>query len=277
MDGDVLREDQYAQNGIHKINELSRPTFILHCSVTGMELRFNGRTVVFAITDEYINRQCGVCGHSTLDSEDTLRKDAPTLASSMKEFHASYLYRGEECTTKAQEDFDQMKEEAYHKRDSTSYESDEDRVDNMEKKREGSDEKKKSNKGKKHRKGNQQSNEYSSEFDSQYKTTEAIPMTKVIEEQDMICFSLQPQKGCPQGSYPIVENAWSRNSDESEDPEVEFICKSRRDSQARKLLKQLRRDKKVIEDLKTMQSNRKMPVKQVKRCSRQQQMMPAEY
>lgn len=34
-DGVEIHEDEYAENGIHEIRETRRPTFVLHCSVTG--------------------------------------------------------------------------------------------------------------------------------------------------------------------------------------------------------------------------------------------------
>lgn len=52
-----------------------------------MELRFNGRNVMVFITSDYLNKQCGVCGHYNMDSEDTLRKEDNTLASSLKGNH----------------------------------------------------------------------------------------------------------------------------------------------------------------------------------------------
>jgi hypothetical protein len=84
MNGVDLHEEEYEQNGIHKISETRRPTFVFHCSVTGIELRFDGRTFMLSINDEYINRQCGVCGHYNLDHEDTFRKQDNKLASNMK-------------------------------------------------------------------------------------------------------------------------------------------------------------------------------------------------
>lgn len=305
MNGVRLREDEYEQNGIHKITETRRPTFVLHCSVTGMELRFDGRTTMLSISNEYVNKQCGVCGHYNLDSEDTLRKEDNTLASSLKEFHSSYLYRGEdntqECTPEARKQFDDMKEEAYHKQssseDSSSSSDSEDLVENMEKKnkdmhkhvenvqsQEG--DKKKSNKGKKHRKNGHKKeekttyelesnqDEESKEFNREYKKIDPVLMTKVIEEQDIICFSKRPQMSCPKGSYPIIQDAWSQgrssnenSSKQQEGTEVDFICKSRQSSEAQRMVRQLRKQH-VVDELKDMASNKKMPVPQIKRCSK---------
>lgn len=102
-------------------------------------------------------------------------------------------------------------------------------------------------------------------------------MTRYVEEGDMICLTIQPQMGCPKGTNAIVEDAWSRDSFDSNTPEVEFVCMDRFNSETRKLMKQARKGK-VVEGLETMRSNtRLMPIKQAKRCSRQRQTMPAEY
>jgi len=58
-----------------------------------------------------------------LDSEDTLRKEDNTLASSLKEFHASYLNRegdDSECSKEASQKFESMKEDEYQRRDKFS-------------------------------------------------------------------------------------------------------------------------------------------------------------
>jgi len=304
MNGVQLREEEYEENGIHKITETKRPTYVLHCSVTGMELRFDGRTVALSISNDYINRQCGVCGHYNLDSEDTLRKEDNTLASSMKEFHSSYLYRGEEqdseCTQSAQQKFNELKEEEYHKRSKfSSSNSDENGSDelvaDMEKKsqrmqsqpEESHEQQKKGKKQRKQKKDEDnvslKSNEdtsISSEFERQYKKIKPIRKTVVVEEQDMICFSIQPQKACPRGSTPILEDAWAQNENSAEQgkgPEVEFYCQPRSSSKARELVRELR-SKDIASDLQTMQSNKRMPVPQAKQCAQQNaNRMPAEY
>lgn len=102
-----------------------------------------------------------------------------------------------------------------------------------------------------------------------------VPMTKVIEEQDVVCFSLQPQMSCPRGTYPINDD-WRKASDEDSTPEIEFKCMSRNKKEARKMVKQLRNGSNVIEELSTMRSDRRFPVKQAKSCSHQQ-MMPVDY
>jgi len=286
MNGVPLREEEYEQNGIHKISETRRPTYVLHCSHTNMELRFDGRSVMLSISHDYINRQCGVCGHYNLDSEDTLRMEDNTLASSLKEFHASYLYKDPECSEEAQRKFNDMKEDEYHKRTkfsgSHSEESSDELVNNMEKKNKKmqqapveSGEEKKQRKSE-YALGSTEDDDISSEFNRLYKKIDPIRKTQVVEEQDVICFSLKPQKSCPEGSYPLVEDAWADKSGESrQGPEVEFICMSHSSERARKILRQLRTEN-VISDLETMQSNKRMPVRQAKRCS-QRKGMPAEY
>jgi len=287
MNGVKLREDEFQENGIHKITETRRPTYILHCSVTGMELRFDGRTIMVSISSDYINKQCGVCGHYNLDSEDTLRKEDNTLASSLKEFHASYLYRGddEECSPKAQKEFDEMKEEEYHRRSKFSSSSSmssesssevgrkssnqrmqQDKVNSM-----GNREEENKFEGKKHRKGGKKegrSNDYQNdetESERDYQKIEPILKTMVVEEMDILCFSIEPVKGCPKGTSAIVENWFEDDQDPQMDKQ--FVCKPRNSETARKLKKQLRKTP-VLDEVKTMSSNKVMPVREVKSCAR---------
>jgi len=302
LNGEALSENKWEENGIHKITETRRPTFVLHCPTTGMELRFDGRTTMIAITDNYINRQCGVCGHYNLDGEDTLRKEDNTLTSSLKEFHASYLYRDAqdaECSKKAQEKFDSMKEEEYHRRSkftaSNSASNDEDDenssdelMNEMEKKNkdmhthahqasntndedESNKENKPKHRGGTHQKGGKRQNKASDsdEYSSEFEKIEPKLMTKYVEEEDIVCFSIQPQMSCPPGTTPIVED-WYAANDEStneEGPEKEFKCMSRHQPEARRMLKQARKGR-VIEALKTMSGNKNLPVAVAKTCAR---------
>lgn len=270
-----------------------------------MELRFDGRRVLISIGHDYINRQCGVCGHYNLDSEDVLRMEDNTLASSLKDFHSSYLYREDgdpECTAEAKKKFEDVKEEEYHKKSkfsgSESEESSDELINDMEKKNHRMKQVPVESKEKEERKKKKQKKTESSwdsnEFDREFKKIgrlfilkiqtnsprlDPIPMTKISEEHDMVCFSLKPQMECPPGSYALVEDAWTQRSSSSEDshtdPEVEFVCMSRNQSKARKILKQLRRGEHVISDLETMQPNKRIPVKQAKRCSKSKR-MPAD-
>lgn len=93
----------------------------------------------------------------------------------------------------------------------------------------------------------------SSEFERQYRKIgewiffesvltiwilDPVLKTVVIEEQDskfselidsfkhsflVICFSLKPQKGCPRGTTPILEDAWNRNDNSREQGEVSIL------------------------------------------------------
>ncbi|KAI6194866.1 Vit-6 [Aphelenchoides besseyi] len=279
-DGTKLREDELEQYSIYKITETGRPIYVLHCQYTGMEVRFDGRQVLIKITDAYLNKQCGVCGHYNNDRQDTLRKNDNKIAGSLKEFHESYLYRGEEgsneCTTEALDKFREMKSEEYQQRSKFSrnggglIESDE-LVDEMERKNKkmiGSEEVKKGNK--KQSGNSQESNEnFGHDF------VEPIPMTKVHEETHEICFSIQPVRLCPRGTQAIVEDIWTQrgNTEEEErdrlDQGKEFVCMER-GARARSLMHQTQQQN-VVGELRSMKSNKLIPVREAKKCARFQQ------
>ncbi|KAI6232912.1 hypothetical protein M3Y99_00978200 [Aphelenchoides fujianensis] len=283
-DGTKLREDELEQYSIYKISETGRPMYILHCKFTGMEVRFDGRQVLVKITDAYLNKQCGVCGHYNMNAEDTLRKGDNTIAGSLKEFHESYLYRGgdeerAECTPEALDKFREMKSEEYQQRSkfsrqsarSNGHSSSDELFDEMERKnkkmlesQEADEEQHSKKNGKKqrmHDSSEQKSNEkFGKNFVGERKST-------------LICFSIDPVRSCPPGTQPIVEDVWTeRQAGEGElnaQPNGKpFVCMER-GSRARSLMRRAQEDF-VVEELKSMHSNKLIPVREAKKCERQQ-------
>jgi len=67
--------------------------------------------------------------------------------------------------------------------------------------------------------------------------TEPIERTEVIEHSHKVCFSLKPVKTCPQSSYPK----------ETKEQKVSFTCYDRSSTEARQLLRQVRRYNEPVE------------------------------
>jgi len=67
--------------------------------------------------------------------------------------------------------------------------------------------------------------------------TEPVERTEVIEHSHKVCFSLKPVKTCPQNSYPK----------ETKEQKVSFTCYDRSSTEARQLLRQVRRYNEPVE------------------------------
>jgi hypothetical protein len=67
--------------------------------------------------------------------------------------------------------------------------------------------------------------------------TEPIERTEVMEHSHKICFSIKPVKACPEGSY----------AKETKEHKTSFTCYDRTSTEARRLLRQARRDNEPIE------------------------------
>jgi hypothetical protein len=117
LNGEVLEEQQFEENGIRvinpnvKIGEKERPLiYIIQCPSTGSEVEFDGLRLRIRINKRFANKQCGVCGHYNLDKADELMmvaggegvpgqrgqpqrggRQQKKLASNLREFHASYI------------------------------------------------------------------------------------------------------------------------------------------------------------------------------------------
>ena len=95
-----IAESDYEQHGVFKVAGREE-IYEIRCPRTGSIVRFDGINIKIQIGVEYMNRQCGICGHYNGDVSDDLRKPDNEEASSLRDFHQSYLYRDSECSPSA--------------------------------------------------------------------------------------------------------------------------------------------------------------------------------
>uniref|UniRef100_A0A7E4V4P0 Vitellogenin domain-containing protein n=1 Tax=Panagrellus redivivus TaxID=6233 RepID=A0A7E4V4P0_PANRE len=183
VDGFILRESEYAKYNINKIG--NSQTYELHCAYANAGFRFNGEAdLTLMIGEEYVGKQCGVCGHYNMDASDDLRDNANEQASNLKEFHASYLYRGDESCDPA----------AINAMETAEYGYESEQLESVE--------------------------------------TDLIQKTMTIETHSKVCFSKRTVPACPKGT----------KAGATVPRKVEFVCRPRSDYEARKMLRQLKRN-----------------------------------
>jgi len=158
-DGLIVRKDEYDQYLIRKIETKENTIFEVKCPHTEAILRFDGQKIAIKISDEFMNRQCGVCGHMNNDREDDFLKHDKTQAESSSDFQLSYMYRGEECEPEALREIEDMKPKN-RRRDEPEAPS-----SSSEERRERS----------------------------------PVKRTIVVEKRDKVCFSHKPEYACPEG------------------------------------------------------------------------------
>jgi len=164
VDGMLVLESDFEKYGIYKI--ANEDIYELRCDYTSASVRFDGFNIMVRIADEYMNRQCGVCGHYNGDRKDEFRMHNNEETDDLREFHKSYLYRGEECEPSALE---ALEKESSEENEKKSYRMDFN--EEMEKPQED-------------------------------REVELIRKTHVVEKFDDICFSKKPIEQCPEGSSP---------------------------------------------------------------------------
>ncbi|CAD5224030.1 unnamed protein product [Bursaphelenchus okinawaensis] len=97
LNGDRIPEEQFQRYGISVLRQTETQVYVFHCHKTGMEVRFNGESASVHLPEDFVNRQCGVCGQFSNSNGESRRMSNNQLADTLKEFHASYLYRDSEC------------------------------------------------------------------------------------------------------------------------------------------------------------------------------------
>uniref|UniRef100_A0A914LYJ6 Vitellogenin n=1 Tax=Meloidogyne incognita TaxID=6306 RepID=A0A914LYJ6_MELIC len=235
-----------------------------------LAIRFNGFKAWIKISSDYRNTQCGLCGHydDASNDENELLMANNEIAPSLTQFHRSYSlsnsYDNDDKLCNAQE-LDKFYEENSNKFGYLNEMEEEEREEGKENKvyqnwdEEGFD-------------GNFDRNEenkrfYNEEWYGQNEREEInyqqknqlamtksgnrnlkgrfVPIlirTKIMEMENDICFSKQPIKQCPLGSYPTGWEFEERenNSKHFTTKNIPFICLPRSDSETRNLLNQYR-------------------------------------
>lgn len=160
-------------------------------------------------------------------------------ASSMKNFHSSYLYRDNECKSEDYETVENRKESDYN----MDFDDDEEDRENRQESEE-----------RKQKKQNQ--NDVDFDDEEQIPSVSPVKSNRIQEYRELICFSLQQYTSCPEGS--IEKN--------SKKEEVKFACYDRQDSQVRQLRRQAQRNQKL--DLDEEADEKLISINIPKRCLR---------
>ncbi|KAE9553665.1 hypothetical protein FO519_003113 [Halicephalobus sp. NKZ332] len=198
----------------------------------GVSVRFDGQQVTVKMSQFYKNSQCGLCGHYDEEDNDEFRLNDNTITEDLKEFHKSYTFEDKECQKSQYEKMYEQdslfekkasRKDFYNQKDDeeSGFESDEDveeyeffgRKQNMQNQKNQQD-------------MNEQEDDEETETEQRQ---EPVKMTKVIEHNHKICFSMKPVKQCRRGFYP----------EDTEEQKVQFTCMTR-SSESRRLHREAR-------------------------------------
>jgi hypothetical protein len=221
----VNNEEQLSEQGIESTYNQ------VYVRQSGVSVQFDGENAKVKVAGMYKNLACGLCGHYSDEEQDDFHMANNKRSQNLKEFHQSYTLKNQECNEKKLNKFyeDQESHEfAINRRSNNQgrqqknswFDSDESQ--------------------------NQSEENYDEEsqwMNSQEQKTnrnqpKPIKRTKVIEYQQKICFSNEPVKRCPKGSSPN-ENA------ETNQMKVQFFCLERSSTEARRLLRNVRKGQNV--------------------------------
>jgi len=201
-----------------------------------VSIRFNGRKIWIKLAQTHKNTQCGLCGHYNDDGEDEFRMADNRHTTDLKEFHRGYTLQDDKCRTDMEEVYGKEsyeREDSQKKKNRWDDESDEDSSseEKEKKSRRGDENKKRDHEDKKRDNGDKKRDNGDKK--------RPIEKTDVMEYNHKVCFSANPIKECPRGYRP----------DEKKDQKIKYLCFPRNDSEARRLLREARRNPKAILDL----------------------------
>jgi len=241
--------------------------------VRDVSVRFNGKKAWIKIAREYVNAQCGLCGHYDNSQDDEWRMSNNEHTEDLAQFHRSYsLLTKEDCTADDQQEFYQQRMFKSGKKigrtssessESASSESDENDDDSSWSGRGDSNERNDEGfwgfgAGKSSR------NYQPSKSGNKRRLQDPVHQTAVMESgSNKICFSMESVKKCPRGTFETTEmSSWnvaaddqgySSNSEKKpearnykrqqakETKTVKFACLSRSSFEAREFLRRARR------------------------------------
>lgn len=266
INGQNLNEKNNQQQLIQYNNNQKNDLII---NLDKLSVRFNGYKVWIKISSEYKNTQCGLCGHydDASNDENELLMANNEIASSFAQFHRSYSlsnsYDNDDKLCNSQE-LDKFYEENSNKFGylNEMEEEEEEKEEKWGEERfDGNFDENKENKyfynnweqqqeewtENEEEENNNENNQHKKQLATNSLKRRLLPIlkTKIIEMENDICFSKQPIKQCPMGTYPT---GWEYNNENEEEnnekhfttKNIQFICMPRSDSEARYLLKQNR-------------------------------------
>jgi len=244
-------------------------------NVRGVAVRFNGNKAWIKIAREYVNAQCGLCGHYDNSQDNEWRMSNNERTDDLAQFHRSYsLLAQDECTAEDQQEFYEQRvfksgnkiSRTSSSSESSSSESDEnnDDRDSSWENFYGQDSEERNDEGIWGFGSGKSSRSYKpgqSSNGNKRRLQDPVHQTAVMESgSNKICFSMEAVKQCPRGTFEANDkSSWSygdegysssgeKKHESKKYPQqgkeaktVKFACMSRSSSEARELLRQARR------------------------------------
>jgi len=238
--------------------------------VRDVSVRFNGKKAWIKIAREYVNAQCGLCGHYDNSQDDEWRMSNNERTEDLAQFHRSYsLLTQEDCTAEDQEEFYQQRMfksgNKIWRTSSSSESSESDENDVHDDSLDDRYSNERNDQGFFGLSAGKSSRNYQpSKASNKRRLQDPVHQTAVMESgSNKICFSMETVKKCPRGTFETTEmSSWSVTADDQgyssndekkpearnyqrqqgkETKNVKFVCLSRSSSEAREFLRRARR------------------------------------
>lgn len=230
-------EEEYMARTVEYNNEEQSSATI---NVNGVSVRFGCQCadcecqrVWIKLADTHKNTQCGLCGHYDDNLADEWRTNTNELTQDLARFHQSFTLKDEEeCTESKQSTFyNNNKNEFQILKNNrfNMFENSQEQTENMEEQQRFGgyvDEESNSNE------------EWNRISNGNQRVEEPKMKTYVFEQNERICFSVQPIKQCPTGTF----NVQFEENIENVAPQ-KFACLLRSSSDARRLQRKVRQGK----------------------------------
>uniref|UniRef100_A0A1I8BPT6 Vitellogenin domain-containing protein n=1 Tax=Meloidogyne hapla TaxID=6305 RepID=A0A1I8BPT6_MELHA len=264
-----MNEDD--ENNVMEYNNAKKSDLTVH--MNEVSVRFNGYKAWIKLSGAYRNTQCGLCGHydDATNDENEMIMANNEFTSNLAQFHRSYsLSTSHDSDDQMcnEQELNSFYEENKNKFGSSDNEMEEEMDEENEK------ENKNNNRMSKYNEWEDEmfdgtfdeENEDEAYFSDNYEGQTNMRnmngnkrimaphgMTRMIEMENEICFSKQPIKQCPSGSYPTGWDNTGNNENQQENQEstknenfttknVPFICLQRSDLETRQLLRQYKQN-----------------------------------
>ncbi|GMR61934.1 hypothetical protein PMAYCL1PPCAC_32129 [Pristionchus mayeri] len=209
VDGKIVKEKKLEEYGLEKRGD------VVIFENEDIFVKFDGYKAEIKMSELYKAKQCGLCGHFDGEKKGEFRMADDEETDDLEEFHRSFLLKNDECEMeelkiKNKKNYKKFEEED-ESEESNEFVYEEEKKEKKEKK----------------------------EYKEDDETVELIQKTRVIEYSHRLCFSKTPVSECPKNSV----------EDETKSVKVHFACLERSSSEARRLLRESRREVLDIQDL----------------------------
>ncbi|GMT35754.1 hypothetical protein PFISCL1PPCAC_27051, partial [Pristionchus fissidentatus] len=220
VDGKIIKDNKMNNYGLEKRGD------VVIFENSDIFVKFDGFKAEIKMNELYKAKQCGLCGHYDGEKKGEFRKADDYETEDLEEFHRSFLLKNEECEMEEEK----LKEKKNYKK--FDYSSEEKEYNEYETEKKEYNEYETEKKEKKEYNYDMEDNE----------TLEPVEKTRVIEYSHRLCFSKTPVFECPKKTLEKEEK-------KEEFVKVHFACLDRSSSEARRLLRESRREILSIDEL----------------------------